>query len=113
MKRRSVSITGATGFVGSHLADAFRNDGWDVRAIVRPGNRRALPEGVRALTSPLEARPLAQAVAGSDLIVHAAALIRAPNDAAFAAVNVEGTRAVVEAANASGARLLHISSLAA
>ena len=35
MKNRSVSVTGATGFVGWHAAESFARDGWAVRAIVR------------------------------------------------------------------------------
>jgi len=46
MKNRSLSLTGATGFLGWHIAEAFRDAGWSVRAIVRPGSRKALPDGV-------------------------------------------------------------------
>jgi dihydroflavonol-4-reductase len=113
MKSRSVSITGATGFVGWHVAEAFREHGWEVRAIVRPGSRKPLPAGVRPIESGLDAPSLARAVQGSDALVHCAGLIRAPTDAAFAAVNVEGTRSAVAAANASAARFCLISSLAA
>lgn len=113
MRSRSVSITGATGFLGYHLAEAFHRDGWDVRAIVRPGGIKPLPDGVAAVQAPLTRAWLIEAVAGSELIVHCAAVIRAANDTAFNAVNVEGTRAVIEAANATGARVLHVSSLAA
>jgi nucleoside-diphosphate-sugar epimerase len=113
MKSRSVSITGATGFLGFHLAGAFHRAGWEVRAVVRPGNVKPLPAGVAAVEAPLAAGWLEQAFAGADLVVHSAAVIRAPSEVAFTATNVEGTRAVVEAVNAAGARLLHISSLAA
>jgi len=113
MTSRSVSITGATGFLGYHLAQAFQRAGWQVRACVRPGTVKPLPEGVTAVQTPLASAWLEQAFAGVDLVVHAAAAIRAPTEVAFTAANVEGTRAVVEAANAVGARLLHISSLAA
>jgi nucleoside-diphosphate-sugar epimerase len=113
MKSRSVSITGATGFLGYHLADAFQQSGWQVRAIVRPGNTKALPKDVEVVQAPLAAAWLQEAFAGSDLIVHSAAVIRAATEVVFTATNVEGTRAVVEAANRVGARVLHISSLAA
>lgn len=113
MKNRSVSITGATGFVGYHLARRFLQRGWAVRGIVRPANVKPLPEGVAAVQAPLARAWLEPAFAGADLVVHAAAAIRAPTELAFTATNVDGTRAVVEAANAAGARLLHISSIAA
>jgi nucleoside-diphosphate-sugar epimerase len=113
MTSRSVSITGATGFLGYHLAQRFQQSGWQVRAIVRPGNVKPLPEGVAAVQAPLARAWLEQAFAGTALVVHAAAAVRAPTEIAFTATNVDGTRAVVEAANAAGARLLHISSVAA
>jgi nucleoside-diphosphate-sugar epimerase len=113
MKNGSVSITGATGFLGWHLCDAFRDAGWHVRAIVRAGNTKPLPEGVDSVEAPLAKAWLAAALEGSDLVVHCAAAIRAASETAFNAVNVEGTRLLVEATNGVGARLLHISSLAA
>lgn len=114
MKSRSISLTGATGFLGRHLAEAYRDAGWEVRAIVRPGNRKLLPAGVQPVEAPIvDAARLTSAIAGSEILLHAAALIRAPSDAAFNAVNVAGTRAAVEAANRAGARFVLISSQAA
>jgi len=113
MTSRSVSITGATGFVGWHLAEAFRDAGWRVRAVVRPGSSKPLPDGVEAARAPLEREPLTRAFDGSAVVVHAAALIRAPRAAMFDAVNVGGTREAVEAANAVNARLIFVSSQAA
>jgi nucleoside-diphosphate-sugar epimerase len=113
MKSGSVSITGATGFVGWHLCEAFRDAGWHVRGIVRAGNTKALPDGVDSVEAPLAKAWLAAALDGSDLVVHAAAAVRAATETAFTAVNVEGTRSLVEAANMVGARLVHISSMAA
>lgn len=113
MKSRLVSITGATGFLGYHLAAAFIREGWQVRAVVRQGNTKRLPDGVEVVQSPLAAAWLTRAFERTDLIVHTAAVIRAPNEVTFNAVNVEGTRAAIEAANTVGARFLHVSSLAA
>jgi nucleoside-diphosphate-sugar epimerase len=113
MKKPSVSLTGATGFVGRHVAEAFIREGWHVRAIVRPDSRHAVPEGSEARVSRLDAKELAVAFADSALVVHCAGIVRAPNEAAFTKINVEGTRAVVQAANQIGARVTLISSLAA
>jgi len=45
---RAVAITGAAGFIGRHLCDAFDRKGWEVRALVRrPESRRAGFEGMR------------------------------------------------------------------
>lgn len=41
-------ITGATGFIGSHLARRLLQDGWDVHAVVRPGARLDLLHDVRS-----------------------------------------------------------------
>src|ERR1700736_3358781 len=110
MRSRSVSITGATGFVGWHLAEAFPEAGWAVRAIVRPGNTKSIPGGIDSIGAALGPGQLARAVEGCDVIVHAAGLTRAPRASAFDAVNVSGTRAIVDAANAAGVRLGGISS---
>ncbi len=113
MRSRSLSLTGATGFVGRHVAEAFLLAGWEVRAIVRPGNRKPLPEGVSVVESDLSPASLATACAGTDVLVHGAALIRARDEAAFRAVNVDGTAAAADAAVRTGARMILISSQAA
>lgn len=112
MKSRSVSITGATGFVGWHVAEAFRRAGWRVRAIVRPGGVKPVPEGVERIEAALNAATLSAAIGESDAVVHAAGLTRSLDSSAFA-FNVSGTQAVLEAVNAAGARLVFISSQAA
>jgi dihydroflavonol-4-reductase len=109
----SVAITGATGFLGWHLGEAFRDAGWRVRAVVRPGNAKPLPPGVESFEAHLDAEALARAFQGCPVVVHAAALTRARNDDVFNAVNVAGTEAVVSAANRTGARVILISSQAA
>ena len=113
MKSRSLSLTGATGFVGWHVAEAFVQRGWHVRAVVRRGNRRPVPRGVDVVESDLDAASLTRAFDGSDAVVHGAALIRAKDEAAFHAVNVVGARAAADAARHVGARFVLISSLAA
>ena len=113
MKSPSVSITGATGFVGSHLAEAFRDAGWAVRGIVRPGSTNILPGSVERVESSLDRDALSRAVDGSSVLVHGAALVRARRASEFGEVNVGGTRAAVVAANAAGAKLLLMSSQAA
>jgi nucleoside-diphosphate-sugar epimerase len=116
MRRRSISITGATGFLGWHLAEGFVRGGWRVRAIVRPGNRKPLPADVEVVETALDrssATALARAFEYSSVVIHAAGVTRGSRESTFDGVNVEGTRAVVEAANDAGARLILISSQAA
>jgi nucleoside-diphosphate-sugar epimerase len=114
----SVSITGAAGFLGWHLAEAFHAAGWRVRGLVRPGSAKPLPEGVERVEAHLAQRfagsgSLEAACAGSTLVIHGAALVRAARPEAFDETNVRGTAAAVAAANAAGARLVLISSQAA
>jgi nucleoside-diphosphate-sugar epimerase len=117
---RIACLTGATGFVGWRVGELLRDQGWTVRAIVRPANRKRLPEGLQPVEAALvgtdasgTAAALAHACDGCELIVHVAGRIRAPSEAAFNEVNVGATRAVVGAANATGGRVIAISSLAA
>jgi nucleoside-diphosphate-sugar epimerase len=113
MKSPSVSITGATGFIGWHLSGAFRAAGWRVVAIARPGRQHALPDGVTRAAATLDATALAPVFEATDLVIHAAGLARGWSAGALHAVNGDGTQAVVEAANATGARLVFVSSQAA
>jgi dihydroflavonol-4-reductase len=91
-----VYVTGASGFIGGHVAREFRERGADVR-----------DERVDLL----DRAGLERVVAGCDAVVHVAALYSfdaAPE--AFERVNVEGTRTVLEAAAGAGVeRFLHCS----
>jgi nucleoside-diphosphate-sugar epimerase len=113
MKRLSVSVTGATGFVGWHTVEALLTHGCEVRAVVRRGNRKPVPDGAAIVEADLSAESLERAFEDTDVVIHSAALIRARDAATFAAVNVEGTRAAASAAVRTGARLVLISSQAA
>jgi nucleoside-diphosphate-sugar epimerase len=110
---RTVAVTGATGFIGRHLTADLVRRGVEVRAIVRPGSTSAEPPGATIVRVPLDAQALAPAFAGVGAVVHLAGVVSAVDDATYAAVNAEGTRAVAAAANAAGAHLVHVSSLAA
>ena len=108
-----VAVTGATGFIGRHLTAHLVARGIDVRAIVRPDSPHAAPAGTTVVRAPLVASALEEAFSGADTVVHLAGVVRAVGDDVYTAVNVDGTRAVAEAARAVAARLIHISSLAA
>jgi nucleoside-diphosphate-sugar epimerase len=107
--RGRVAVTGATGFIGWHVCERLRDAGWPVIATVRPGSRKAVPQGVERVEAGLDAKALGSRWLRAELIVHAAGIVPAE----YGAVNVEGTRAVVEAALALGARVVHVSSLTA
>ena len=110
---RSVAITGATGFIGRHVAADLVARAVAVTAIVRPGSPHAAPPGTTPLTTPLDADALRTALAGVDAVVHLAGVVAAVEARTYAVVNTEGTRAVATAARDVGARLIHVSSLAA
>ena len=108
-----VLVTGATGFTGGHLAQHLSARGDAVRALVRPRSRAkfeasALPAlGVVAVEGDLtEAGAVKRAADGVDVVYHIAATYREAGqpDTAYRAINVDGTRNVLEAAHAGGAR---------
>lgn len=109
-------VTGATGLLGSHVVERLRRDRWRVRALVRDPSRAAWLEGIGAelvAGDTLEPSTLPAAVAGCDVVVHAAAAVTSDGGwEAFRRPNVDGTRHVVDASAAAGARLVHVSSVA-
>jgi nucleoside-diphosphate-sugar epimerase len=108
-----VAVTGANGFIGQTVVRHFRDAGWQVRALVRPGRRCAVPDGVELVAVRFTASELARAVERADVIVHTAGRTRAATARQFHDANVEVTREVARAAVETGARLVHISSQAA
>lgn len=109
-------VTGATGLVGSHVVERLRRDGWRVRALVRDPARAAWLEraGVElTVGDTLQPATLSSAVAGSDVVFHAAAAVTSDGGwEAFRRPNVDGTRHVLDATAAADARLVHVSSVA-
>lgn len=111
-------ITGATGFVGSHLIEAVARNGLRARALVRRTSDMALLEryGIERVVGDLaDPDGLRRAVSEADTVLHLAAATRALRPATFHAVNAEGTRRLAEAMEADGRprRLVYLSSLAA
>ena len=109
-------VTGATGLVGSHLVERLAADGWQVRALVRDPGRAAWLAAAGAALAPgdvLDEESLARAAAGCDAIFHTAAAVTPQGGwEAFRRPNIDGTRNAIAAAERSGARLLHLSSVA-
>ena len=112
-------VTGATGFVGSHLVERLLAAGMDVACLMRPSSNPAALAGMaveRRVAVLEDPAALAKAAAGVDYIFHAAGLTRGRNLAQYMSVNADGTRRLLEAALAENAdlrRFVYVSSLAA
>jgi nucleoside-diphosphate-sugar epimerase len=110
-------VTGATGFVGGHLAEALRQRGDEVTALARTAAKAAALRqiGVDIVAGDLhDTEALRRAAEGKDVIYHVAGAVAARSEADFLRANRDGTRNIVAAAEAAGvARLVLVSSLAA
>jgi len=106
-------MTGATGFIGWHVARRFLESGWQVRALVRPESRRPVPDRVERIVAPLREPEVVAASAGAEILIHMAAVVGIRSGDEFRRSNVEATAEVVKAAQRLGVRLVHMSSLGA
>ncbi|MFP4356140.1 MAG: NAD-dependent epimerase/dehydratase family protein [Phycisphaerae bacterium] len=111
-------ITGATGLLGSHIAEQLRAAGQSVRALVRPSSDRSFLEsiGVEFAEGDVTDRDsLTAAFQGVDTVYHAAAQVGDWGKWQwYIDVTIEGTRNMLDAAAAEGIRrFLHISSISA
>ena len=114
-----VLVTGANGFIGSHLTEALLARGYRVRCMVRPASdtgyiRHLAVEWAQAdLDRPEQLR---EACEGVDMVCHCAALTRALDQETFLRINAGGTEALARAAmeaNPDLQRFVYLSSLTA
>src|SRR6266568_2548022 len=111
-------VTGATGFVGSHVARALAEQGADLRLLVRADSNLKNVQDLKAdlFTGDLrDPASLEKGIAGCDVIFHVAAdyrlWVRDPDE--MYRSNVNGTRAVLEAARKNRVRrVVYTSSVA-
>lgn len=114
----TILVTGASGFVGSAVALALRAQGHRLRCLVRPSSPRANLAGLGAEVVEGDLRDpasLAPALAGVTDLFHVAADYRlwAPDPEEIVRANLEGTRAIMQAAQAAGVRrIVYTSSVA-
>lgn len=113
-----VFITGATGFVGSHVARAYAGQGAQLRLLTRSSSRLAALDGLSAETVQGDLRTveaLRSAVRDCDAVVHVAADYRlwVRDPAEMYASNVEGTRDLLRISREEGVgRFVYTSSVA-
>ena len=94
-----IAITGATGFVGAHLANRLESEGHELVLIAR-GSRK---DNVRLVVSDLsDVEVLREAFEGCHVVAHCAGINREIGDQTYERVHVQGTRNVVEAAKGAG-----------
>ena len=113
----NVFITGATGFIGTHLVKRLSQTEHEMCCLVRKtSNVRALEElGVTLITGDVTDRDsLLEGMKGCDWVLNLANIYSfwEPNKQAYTDVNVEGTRNVMEAALETGvSKVVHVSSV--
>ncbi len=113
-----IFLTGATGFLGSHVARVLAEQGADLRLLVRSTSNLKNLESLKAETVTGDLRDpasLEKAMSGCDTVFHVAADYRLwvtdPNE--MYRSNVEGTRAILEAARKNGIKnVVYTSSVA-
>ena len=114
--KKTVAITGGTGFIGSTLARALLAKGYKVRIFTRGMPARRLENAEYAVVSFNDTETLRNAAEGADFIVHMAALLFSRTREGFELANITGTANLVKAAGSLSkhpAKFIYISSLAA
>lgn len=104
-----VALTGTTGRVGSRLLPRLVGHGYRVRALVRDAEAvdRVAALGAEPVRGDLrEDRPVGELVAGADVVLHVAAVLRSTDTALVHQVNVAATRSLADATVAAGAARL-------
>jgi dihydroflavonol-4-reductase len=113
-----IFVTGATGFVGHHVAKALAAEGAELRLLTRKSSNLANLEGIHGETVTgdlLEPETLKSALAGCDAVVHVAADYRLwiPDPATMYRANVDATRELLRMAREAGVpRFVYTSSVA-
>lgn len=106
-----ILVTGATGFIGSHLVEMLLARGEAVRALVR--RRSSLPAVDVVYGDVVSGAGLEQALRDIQVVIHLAGATKALRPADYYTANVKGTEMLARAIAGRPIRLVHVSSLAA
>jgi nucleoside-diphosphate-sugar epimerase len=113
----SVAVTGATGFIGGAVVRSLLDNGWHVRALVRPASfDKPLPAEIERIAGSLaDTASLKELLRGCGAVVHCAGVVRGVRASTFMRNNAEtvGRLAQVASEEAGVGRFLLVSSLAA
>jgi nucleoside-diphosphate-sugar epimerase len=114
-----VLVTGASGFLGSHIAERLANEGHHVRVLVRQASSREFLKGFpyeEVIGDIADAGSLPAAVEGIEGVAHAAGLVKARDEEHFSSVNGQGTANLLSAIEKNApqfTRFVYVSSLSA
>ncbi len=115
--RRTVAVTGATGFVGRHLVAELTRRGHAVRALVHtPSSADTLPiSGVTIVEgSVFDRAAMARLAKDADVLIHLIGIRREKGEQTFERMHVEATRRAIDAARDAGVtRFIQMSALGA
>jgi len=108
-EKRMIAVTGATGFLGSHLCERFIEDGDDVRVFVRDVKKAASYEGraERIVVGDVtDEHAMADLMRGAEVAVHLVSNFRVASGSpeSYREINVEGTKNALNAARAAGVK---------
>ncbi|NKB24899.1 MAG: NAD-dependent epimerase/dehydratase family protein [Kiritimatiellae bacterium] len=115
----NILITGATGFIGSHLVDRLLTEGHEITALIRSSSNLQWLQhrNIRLVQGDLiHPASLKEAVTGQDLIFHIAGIVNARRERDFYAQNVHGTEQLLQATlnyNPTLKKFIYLSSMEA
>jgi len=111
MKSKKVLLTGAGGFIGSHLCEALVREGYNVRAFIKYNSqnlwgwldRSSVKKDIEVMAGDIrDFDSVNRAIGKSDIVINLAALISIPysyqNQQAYIDVNIKGTMNILQAA---------------
>ena len=109
-----IAITGATGFIGSHLTRHFLSQGWEVVGLCRRLPDREQNPAVEFVPYDLGKGVPDDALTGCAALIHCAHVLYSPRQPDADQLNIEGSRQLFRAAESAGlGKILYLSSLSA